>query len=248
VISTVDPDARHAHKTVHRRIDGFKAHVEIEPDTGLICECALTRASGEDTGDATVGIALLAEDDSIAGPMEVFGDSAYGTGDALAALGKADGTAVIKPRPQRPTIPGGFLLDDFTIDEATGTATCPNGVTRPISRTRWVTFGAACRGCPLRERCTTSATGRSLHLHEHDALQRAHRARWRADPDLQAAYRRHRPMVERSIAWLTRHHRRVPYRGVVNNDAWLHLRAAAINLRRLLNLGLTSTEGQWALA
>ncbi len=54
-------------------------------------------------------------------------------------------------------------------------------------------------------------------------------------------------MVERSIAWLTRGHRRVPYRGVVKNDAWLHLRAAAINLRRLLTPGLTGTPGHWAL-
>ncbi len=142
---------------------------------------------------------------------------------------------------------GGFTLDDFTVEEAAGTATCPHGVTRPISRTRHVTFGAACRGCPLRERCTTSATGRSLHLHEHDALQRAHRAR-AADPGFQATYRRHRPMVERSIAWLTRGHRRVPYRGVIRNNAWLHLRVAAINLRRLLNLGLTGLDGTWTLA
>ena len=35
VISTVDPDARHAHKTRERRQDGFKAHVVVEPDTGL---------------------------------------------------------------------------------------------------------------------------------------------------------------------------------------------------------------------
>jgi hypothetical protein len=40
----------------------------------------------------------------------------------------------------------------------------------------------------------------------------------------------------------------VPYRGVAKNDAWLHLRAAAINLRRLLNLGLTGTDGNWTLA
>ena len=55
-------------------------------------------------------------------------------------------------------------------------------------------------------------------------------------------------MVERSIAWLTRGARRLPYRGVLNNDAWLHVRAAAINLRRLLSLGLTGADGQWALA
>ena len=99
----------------------------------------------------------------------------------------------------------------------------------------------------MRARCTTSATGRSLNLHHQDTLQRAHRAR-AAEPDFQAVYRRHRPMVERSLAWLTRGHRRVPYRGVTSNDAWLHLRAAAINLRRLINLGLTGTPNRWAAA
>ena len=247
VISTVDPDARHAHKTVHRRLDGFKAHIEGEPDTGLICECALTKASGPDTGDATVGMDLLQADPTVTGPVQVLGDSAYGTGEALKALAAAGHTAVIKPWPLRPAVAGGFTLDDFTVDEAGGTVTCPNGVTRPISPRRSVSFGAACRGCPLRARCTTATDGRTLQLHPHDALQREHRARWRSDPDLRDDYRRNRPMVERSLAWMTRGARRVPYRGVVNNDAWWHLRAAAINLRRLLALGLTGTDGQWAL-
>jgi hypothetical protein len=177
----------------------------------------------------------------------VLGDSAYGTGEALDTLNRAGHTPVIKPWPLRPAVAGGFTADDFTIDEAAGTATCPNGVTRPISRTRAVTFGAACRGCPLRQRCTTAAKGRTLHLHPHDALQRAHRAR-AAAPDFRATYRRHRPMVERSLAWLTLGNRRVPYRGIAQNDAWLHLRVAAIDLRRLLNLGLTGTDGTWTLA
>jgi len=34
VVSTVDPDARHAHKTVSRRQDGFTAHVVVEPTPG----------------------------------------------------------------------------------------------------------------------------------------------------------------------------------------------------------------------
>ncbi len=246
-ISTVDPDARHAHKTVSRRTDGFTAHVVVEPDTGLITAARLTAAAGAANSDATVGIALLAEDDSLAGPVQVLADSAYGTGDGLAALAAAGHTPVIKPWPQRPAVPGGFTIDDFTVDEAAGAVTCPAGITRPISRTRAVTFGVACHGCRMRERCTTAADGRTLRLHEHDAIQRAHRAR-AADPDFQAIYRRHRPMVERSIAWLTRGHRRVPYRGVANNNAWLHLRVAAINLRRLINLGLTDTNRCWALS
>jgi IS5 family transposase len=247
VISTADPEARHAHKTVHRRTDGFTAHVVVEPDTGLITNIRLTRAAGSENMDAVVGMELLTGDATVTGPTEVLGDSAYGTGDALDALINAGHTPVIKPWPIKPAVPGGFTADDFTVDEASGTATCPNGITRRITRTREVGFGAACRGCPIRTRCTTAARGRYLHLHEHDALQRAHRRR-AADPDFQADYRRHRPMVERSLAWMTRGARRVPYRGVIKNDAWLHLRVAAINLRRLLNLGLTDTNGAWVLA
>ena len=116
-----------------------------------------------------------------------------------------------------------------------------------MGKDRTVRFGAACTDCPLRARCTTAKTGRDLKVHPHDALQRAHRAR-AADPGFQAVYRRHRPMVERSIAWLTRGNRRVPYRGITKNDAWLRRRVAALNLRRLLVLGLQRLDDQWILA
>jgi len=55
-------------------------------------------------------------------------------------------------------------------------------------------------------------------------------------------------MVERTIAWMTRGTRRVPYRGTVKNNAWWNTRAAAINLKRLLTLGLSSEEGTWVIA
>ena len=251
VISTVDPDARHAHKSRERRQDGFKAHLVVEPDTGLITSTGLTKATGPDNSDATVGIALLARDSSLdaaAGePVEVLADSAYATGDALAALNVAGRTPVIKPWPLRPAIPGGITLDDFVHDPATNTMTCPNGISRPIGDTGAVTFGAACWGCPLRQRCTTADRGRKLTLGPHHALQRAHRARAQLPEHLET-YRRHRPMVERSIAWLTRGNRRVPHRGVTKNNAWLHTRVAAINLRRLLTLGLHLDHSRWVLA
>ncbi len=126
--------------------------------------------------------------------------------------------------------------------------TCPNGVTRPITPSGSASFGAACRDCPLRARCTTSASGRTLRLHPHHARQRAHRERAR-DPEFQAIYRRHRPMVERAIAWLVAgRNRRLRFRGVRANDQWLHHRVAGLNLRRLTALGLTRTAGTWVLA
>jgi hypothetical protein len=244
VISVVDPEARHAHKSVHRRQDGFKAHVAVEPDTGLVTDCTLTKASGADTHDAVVGLTLLAQE---AGPVEVLADSAYGTGDARAALAAAGHTTLIKPIPLRAAVPGGFSLDDFTLDESAGTVTCPNGLTRRITRTRTVSFKAGCKGCPLRPQCTTSIRGRSLNLHEHEPLLRAAR-RQAETPGFQGVYRQHRPMVERSLAWLVRGNRRLHYRGVAKNDHWLHHRAAAINLRRLLALGLIRDSTGWALA
>ena len=43
VISTVDPDARHMHKSRSSYRDGYKAHLAVEPETGLVTAAALTR-------------------------------------------------------------------------------------------------------------------------------------------------------------------------------------------------------------
>ncbi len=42
--------------------------------------------------------------------------------------------------------------------------------------------------------------------------------------------------------------RKVRYRGIEKNNAWLHTRTAALNLRRLLKLGLVRQDGTWVLA
>jgi hypothetical protein len=248
VISTVDPETRHVHKTVHHKQDGYKGHVAIEPDTGLFTEGRLTQASGADYHEAVVGLALIEGEDP---GLDVLGDTAYGTGDARAALTEGGHTPIIKPKPLVPPVAGGFTLDDFTVDEAAGTTTCPQGVTRRITPSRTVTFGVACRGCPLRERCTTSKTGRTLNLHPHDALLRQARRDWRENEQLRQTYRQHRPMVERSIAWLIGPKgrcRQLRYRGVTAGDLWLHTRMAGLNLRRLLHLGLARHAGTWVLA
>ena len=262
MLSTVDPEARHAHKTRERRQDGFKAHVVVEPDTGLTTAAQVTKVNGPDNSDATVGAALLDTDTTLpaaaeplaAGaaaedvePVEVLGDSAYGTGEMLDALDTSGRKATIKPWPTRPTVPDGFTIDDFGYDDEAGTLTCPNGVTRKLTRNRNAVFGAVCRDCPLRKKCTTSASGRTVHVHRHEKLQRRHRQRAK-DPAFQHTYRAKRPLVERSIAWLVHGNRRVPYRGVTKNHAWLQHRIAGLNLRRLLALGLTFDEGRWQIA
>ncbi|MGH7732505.1 MAG: transposase, partial [Gemmatimonadales bacterium] len=59
--------------------------------------------------------------------LEVYGDSAYGSGEARAAYRDAGHDTVIKPGPLRPAVPGGFTVDDFAVNEEQGTVTCPAG-------------------------------------------------------------------------------------------------------------------------
>jgi hypothetical protein len=249
VISTVDPETRHTRKSPENRRDGYRAHLAACPETGIITGERLTRAAGEENSDAAVAAALLAAAGD--GPAEVYGDSAYGTGDLRAALGEAGHTAVIKPRPLKPAVEGGFTLDDFTADENAGTVTCPAGVIRRISARRTVTFGAACRGCPLRARCTANKTGRVLILHPRDVLLRAARRDWAARPGLREDYKKYRPNVERVISQVaSRGGRRLKlrYLGTARNNAWLKHRTAALNLRNLIIRGLAPENGAWALA
>jgi hypothetical protein len=181
--------------------------------------------------------------------LEVYGDSAYGSGQARAACRAAGHDTIIKPKPVQPAVPGGFTIDDFTVDEHAGTVTCPAGITRPMSKTRTVTFGAACAGCPLRRRCTTAKDGRSMTIHPHEDLLRAARAQARTE-EFKQAYPT-RSVIERIIAWTaTQNSRRIRLRyiGTAKNDAWLHNRCAAINLRTLVRRGLTRSGGAWILA
>jgi hypothetical protein len=56
VISTVDPQTRHGHKTSARGFDGYKGHVAADPDSEIITD---TEVSPGNTGDATVAEDLI---------------------------------------------------------------------------------------------------------------------------------------------------------------------------------------------
>jgi len=150
VISTVDPDARHGHKTSARGFDGYKGHLALDPDSEIV---TATEVSAANAGDAEPATDLLADElpevtDARAGAGDdggddpnsgagggagapespapsgdgpaVYGDSAYGTGPLLARLETAGAQIFTKVQP--PNAPGGrFAKDRFAIDLAAGT-------------------------------------------------------------------------------------------------------------------------------
>jgi IS5 family transposase len=240
VISTVDPEARHMHKSRSEYRDGYKAHLAVEPDTGIVTACRLTPANAADGGEVN---RLLSGE---APGLSILADSAYGSGGVRAELATSGHRAYIKAIPLRAAVPGGFTLDDFSFDLSARTATCPAGHTVPISPRGSAKFGHRCRGCGLAPDCSRAAGGRHVKLHPHHDLLLAARRQARTE-DFKAVYRLHRPMVERSIAWLvTKGHRRLRYRGVAANELALTTRVAALNLRRLVKLGLDYDNG-WLL-
>jgi Transposase DDE domain/Transposase domain (DUF772) len=271
VISTVDPDARHGHKTSARGFDGYKGHASVDPDSELVMA---TGATAGNVGDAAVAPELLAElvdqvhgdspaasetDDGPPSPQPAaYGDGAYGTGPLLERLHAAGIDPFVKV--QAPVAPGGHLTkDQFHIDLAAGAVTCPAKHTTPIvynpnPRHRHhgqASFGPMCTSCPLRGRCTSAAGGRTVTITAYEAELAAARAR-QADPARAAAYRATRPKVERKLAHLVRRRhggRRVRVRGLVKVAADFNLLAAAVNLARLGVLGLhwTPSDG-WVAA
>jgi Transposase DDE domain/Transposase domain (DUF772) len=93
VISTVDPEARHGHKTAARGFDGYKGHAAIDPDSEIITD---TEVSAANVGDASVAADLI---DDLSGAED--GDDGGGDGDSKnhgADLCSPAGTRSRKPR------------------------------------------------------------------------------------------------------------------------------------------------------
>jgi len=252
VISTVDPDARHGHKTSARGFDGYKGHVAVDPDSEIITDTTVTAGNAGDASVAEDLIGDLLGDDDRADDAKVFGDSAYGTGEFQQRLDDEDVDSGC--RTQAPSAPAGrFAKDRFDIDLDADTVTCPNGVTVDIRRGSdgggTAYFADNCTSCPLRSECTDAAGGRTIRITKFEAALARARQR-QADPAWQADYRATRPKVERKLGHLMRRRhggRRARVRGRPKVDADFNLLAAAANIARLAALGLTSTANGWAL-
>lgn len=242
VISVVDSEARHGHKSTSGGFAGYKAHVAVEPDTEIITEAEVTAANVNDEGpieDLLPELKDKEQDDD----LTVVADSAYGSGPTRKMLAEAGAKTVIKPSPGQNST-GGFPKTDFKIDLDESTATCPAGVTvKP--RASYADGGMlfnfpaeVCASCPLREQCTSSPNGRSIRTGPHEALLAEARARQKTE-EFKAIYNGKRPTVERVISRLVRRGgRKARYRGLKRVGEQVRMKSAAENLVRMIRLGL----------
>ena len=249
VISTVDTEARHGHKSRNRRFDGYKAHLSVDPDSELIDEVAATAGNVPDRDAARELLDEHARGDD---KPEVMGDSAYGDAATRASL-QAQGFTVTAKCPPARNANGRFPKDRFAVDLDAGTVTCPAGQTAvivPAARGGGTaSFRPWCPGCPLRSACTASRRGRTIAIHPHEAVLQQARAAQR-DPAWQQRYRADRPIVERKISHFTRRAwggRKARTRGLARITTDLAARAGALNWARLAVLGLRHDQTGWAI-
>ena len=249
VISTVDPEARHGHKSRNRRFDGYKGHVSIDPDSEIIDDVTVTPAN---TADQDAAPDLLAPCADLDVKPDVMGDSAYAGAELRERLDK-NGFSVTAKVPPASNRDGLYSKDAFEIDLDADVVWCPADFDTPIIRradgSGIAMFAAMCSRCPLQERCTTSTAGRTIGIARLEArMQQAKTDQ--AEPEWQAAYRATRPKVERKIGHLTRRAhggRKARCRGVARILTDFVTRAAAINLARLATLGLHHDTTTWTI-
>jgi IS5 family transposase len=248
VISTVDVEARHGHKSKARKFDGYKAHFSVDPDSELIDEVVVTPANTPDREAVGELVDSFPEED----PPEIVGDAAYGDGTTRAELRDAGVRLVAKLPPLRNTT-GGFTKERFAIDLEHQGVTCPAGHTVAIRLSRRgggvANFAPHCGSCPLASDCTKARTGRTITVHPHEDLLQLARAE-QTGPEWQQRYRADRPMVERKIAHFVFRSwggRRARTRGWRRVSTDVDTRAGALNLARLAVLGLRSIPSGWAI-
>ena len=243
MVSVHDPEMRHGHKSSRRRFDGHKAAIVVDTDTQLITAVDVLPGNAPDNLGA---LELVEESEVNTGVpvQEAMGDAAYGDGGTRQAFADAGRSLVarVPGRPDRQRFP----KDDFVIDMAAGSCTCPAGqITRTIvpagtrtdgmgkvHRLRAFQFdGTECMTCPLRTQCISpkGRKGRWVLIHPQEALLQQARALQQSSG--YDEYRARRVVVEHRLARLVHLGiRQSRYFGRARTKFQLYLAATVANL------------------
>ena len=267
VISTVDTEARHGHKSRARTFDGYRAHLGVDPDDELITNVAVTAANTADRAalDETFSTNPPPSANATTSPTRAL-TGAAGHSDAKARRAgglwryglRRRGDAAIRPSGQRRARQSATDAQGPPVHQRrlphrpAGRRSAARPGTPPRSARRsggQASFAPFCGDCPLRAQCTAARNGRKINIHRREAtLQRPGPGRRTLPGSGPTATR---PIIERKIAHFVRRPwggRRARCRGKERILTDVLHRGAALNLSRLAGLGLHLEPAGWAVA
>lgn len=114
VISTVDPEARHGHKTAARGFDGYKGHVAVDPNSEIITATEVTPGNVADGDAAESLLADVLADKPSATPSE--GETAKSTESCADEKKTAEKTS--EPSSAQPSEPAYEIYGDASYGTA----------------------------------------------------------------------------------------------------------------------------------
>lgn len=232
-VSVEDKEMRHGRKSKSKRFNGYKGHIAIDLDTGLILACAVTpanRPEAEAVPSIRADVSRAPDRNEIA---QLSVDRGYIKSPLVAEVLERRGEVLCKPWVARN---GAFFPKSaFSINIRLRVITCPAGQAKPFLPGEVVAFDAqACARCPLRANCTPAepGSGRTVQIAEDEQLQQRLR-KLTASPTGRARLRE-RVKVEHCLAHLARKQgRRARYIGVRKNVFDLRRYAAVVNLETI---------------
>jgi hypothetical protein len=236
-MSVEDAEMRHGRKSRSLLVDGYKRHVLRELDSRLIIAVGVTPANAPEASVTDAIETDLAAQQSTLKELHI--DRAY-LASTLVQQRSEELAIFCKAWPVRPG--PYFPKSAFHLDWERHTLRCPGGEVMPFAPGGVVQFPAAiCAGCVLRERCTASASGRSVSIHPEEALLQELRERQQTPQG--RAQLRERVAVEHALAHVGRWQgRRARYRGVRKNVFDLRRCAVVHNLHVLMHLPQTERQ------
>jgi transposase len=233
-ISVEDAERRHGHKSRSLRVDGYKRHVRRDLDSRLMVAVGVTPANAP---EASVTDAIETDRAAQQSPRKEWHiDRAY----LASKLGPQRSEALAIFCKAWPGRPGPYVPQSACHwDWERHTRRCPGGESRPFVPGGVVKFPAAGgAGGAWRERCTASASGRSVSIHPDDALLQELRERQQTPQG--RAQLRERVAIAPALAHVGRGQgRRARYRGVRKKVFDLRRWAVVHNLHVLMHLPQT---------
>jgi transposase len=249
LLSPVDPDARTGRKT-NNSWPGYKAHIVMEEETGIITGVETTPAN---TTDGSQLKPLLKEQEEVHSlkPQELTADKAYDWGENLESLASNQTIANIALSKQvnhRNGV-GYFTVDDFLYDPENIKLMCPAGhistncyseilynyqLNKPGYAFQFKP--SLCNICPLKAKCVKNREGRRIYISYYEPYFRQARERLATEEGKQAY--RNRYKIEQKVADLTRYCglRRCRYRGLGRAHIHTLLATTVCNIKRMVKL------------
>jgi transposase len=249
LVSPVDTDARQG-KKASITWPGYKAHIVMEEETGIITGVETTPANATDGSQLEP---LLNEQEKIHSlkPQELSADKAYDWGENLESLAgkKIIANIALSKQVNHRNGAGYFTVDDFLYDPENIKLMCPAG---HISTSCYQVIlynyqlkkpgyafqfkASLCNTCPLKHKCVKNSAGRRIHISYYEPYYRLARERLATDEGKQAY--RNRYKIEQKMADLTRYCglRRCRYRGLDRAGIHTLLATTICNIKRMVKL------------